>query len=117
MKVAKFLLSGLFVLVSALASLGQSAEYLSAPGNDALRSAHVFPNPAVDYINLKFEQPVARQVAIQLHSIIGNQLEVESELIDDFEIRLKVKDLPAGYYLLDVKLPGAAHNAFKFLKR
>ncbi len=117
MKVGRFLLSVVLVVLVSFTSFGQSSEAFSAPGNDMLKSAHVYPNPAVEFVNVKFEQPVARQVTIQLHSIIGNQLEVESEIVDDFEVRLKVKDLPSGYYLLDVKLPGVTHSAFKFLKR
>jgi len=117
MKVMRILLAGVFVLLLATASRGQSVEALSTTGNDVLRTAHVYPNPAVDFVSLKFEQPVAKQVTVQLHSIIGNQLEVETEVVDDYELRLKVKDLPSGYYLLDVKLSGASHSAFKFLKR
>lgn len=113
----RLLLSGVLVVLVAFASFGQSSEALSAPGGDILKTTHIYPNPAVEFVNVKFEQPVARQVTIQLHSIIGNQLEVESEIVDDFEVRLKVKDLPSGYYLLDVKLPGVTHSAFKFLKR
>ncbi len=117
MKVMRILLAGVFVLLLATASRGQSVETLSSAGSDLLRSAHVYPNPAVDYVSLKFEQPVAKQVTVELHSIIGNQLEVETEVVDDFEVRLRVKDLPSGYYLLDVKLTGSSHSAFKFLKR
>ena len=68
-------------------------------------------------LNLKFEEPIAKEVKLELHSIIGNSLEVESEIVDDHEVRVKVKDLPAGYYLLDVRRSGTEHSAFKFLKR
>ena len=105
-----------FVLLTSIA-WGQSTESMALPGGDPLKSARVYPNPAVDYVNLKFEQPMAKSVTLELHSIIGNSLEVESELIDDYEVRIRVKDLPTGYYVLDVKVPGMSHNAFKFLKR
>ena len=53
-----------------------------------------------------------------LHNIIGNALEVESEIVDDNEVRLKVKDLPAGYYLLSVKDESSGFKGvYKFLKR
>jgi Secretion system C-terminal sorting domain len=96
---------------------GQSTEAFAAGTNDVLRSAHVYPNPAVDYIHLKFEQPIAREVTLEMHSIIGNNLDVEMEVMDDYEVRVRVKDLPSGYYLMDVKKPGMTHHAFKFLKR
>jgi hypothetical protein len=117
MKTAKFILAGVLVVLLGTMARGQAVESLSASSVDVLKTARVFPNPAVEYISLKFEQPLARQVTLQVHSIIGNLLEVESEIVDDYEVRVKVKELPAGYYLLDVKLGGTAHNAFKFLKR
>lgn len=85
--------------------------------NDPIKSVRLFPNPATDYLRVKFEAPVARTAKLELHSIIGNSLEVESEIIDDYEIHIKVKDLPTGYYLLDVKNEGNKRSAFKFLKR
>lgn len=111
-----WLASVILVLLSVVA-WGQTSEIMPGTAGDPLKSAHVYPNPAIDYINLKFEQPVAKSVTLELHSIIGNLLEVESEIVDDYEVRVRVKDLPSGYYLLDVKMPGVMHNAFKFLKR
>jgi len=104
------------VFLATLAN-GQSAESLSASGNEVLKSAHVYPNPAVDYLHLKFDQPIAKEVILELHSIIGNILEIETEVVDDYEVRVRVKDMPSGYYLMDVKKPGMTHHAFKFLKR
>lgn len=117
MKSARTLLASVFLVLLTCVAWGQSPESLTASSGDPLKSARVYPNPAVDYISLKFEQPLAKEVTLELHSIIGNSLEVESEVINDFEVRVKVKDLPSGYYLLDVRLPGLPHSAFKFLKR
>ena len=85
--------------------------------NDQLKSVKLYPNPATDYLVIRFETPIARRVSIQLHTIIGNQLEPEAEIVDEFEIHLRVKDLPTGYYLLAVKDEGHQRNSFKFLKR
>jgi hypothetical protein len=50
--------------------------------------------------------------------VIGNAVEVETETIDDFEIRLKVKDLPVGYYLLALRDEESnSRSTIKFLKR
>lgn len=117
MKKVRILLASVILALLASVAWGQSSELMSASTGDPLKTAHVYPNPAVDYINLKFDQPLAKLVTLELHSIIGNSLEVESEIVDDYEVRIKVKDLPSGYYLLDVKAPGAMRNAFKFLKR
>ncbi|MFZ6001353.1 MAG: T9SS type A sorting domain-containing protein [Bacteroidota bacterium] len=82
------------------------------------KSVQLFPNPAVEFLSVKFAEPIAKRTQITLHNIIGSSLDVERETIDDFEVRLRVKDLPSGYYLLALK---DEHNqqsgALKFLKR
>lgn len=110
-------LACLSLVFLATLAMGQSAEVRASVGNDVLRSAHVYPNPAVEYLHLKFDEPIAKEVSLELHSIIGNTLSVETEVVDDYEVRVRVKDLPSGYYLMDVKKPGMNHHAFKFLKR
>ncbi len=117
MRSLKTLLASALLILLTFMAWGQSSDQFAMPGSDPLKSVRVYPNPAVDFISLKFEQPLAKSVTLELHSIIGNSLEVESEVIDDFEVRIRVKDLPSGYYVLDVRMPGASHNAFKFLKR
>jgi hypothetical protein len=117
MKAARPYFVSLLLMVATSVAWGQSAESLAAASTDVLKAAHVYPNPASEFVHVKFEQPVAREVSLELHSIIGNSLEVDAEVIDDFEVRVRVKDLPSGYYLLDVKKPGVARTAFKFLKR
>jgi len=116
MRQMKVYLVGLLVCVATLA-MAQAPEALASTGQDVLKEAHVYPNPAIEYLNLKFEQPIAREVNLELHSIIGSRLEAETEIIDDYEVRIRVKDLPSGYYLLDVRKPGVNHVAFKFVKR
>lgn len=117
MKAPWALFISVLLVVAVSAAWGQSVESLSAAPGDQLKSASVYPNPATDYVHLKFEQPIAREVNLELHSIIGNSLEVDKEIMDDHEVRIRVKDLPSGYYLIDVKKPGATRTAFKFLKR
>ncbi|MBA4145916.1 MAG: hypothetical protein DI538_05825 [Azospira oryzae] len=87
-------------------------------GTDPVKSIHLFPNPAVEYLSVRFETPQAKTVKFALHNIIGNEIAVESEIQDEYEIHLKVKDLPTGYYLLTVR-EGASNqrSTFKFLKR
>jgi len=95
----------------------QGPESVAFGPSDPVKTVKLFPNPAVDYVSLKFEQPVAKLVTLEVHSIIGNLLEVETEVIDDFEVRIKVKELPTGYYLLDVKNAVNHRGTYKFLKR
>ncbi|MFM7850437.1 MAG: hypothetical protein ACKO96_00620, partial [Flammeovirgaceae bacterium] len=58
---------------------------------DALKSIQVFPNPTTEFLNVKFESPMAKKAAFKIHNIIGNEISLEAEIIDDFEVRFKVK--------------------------
>jgi hypothetical protein len=86
-------------------------------GNEPAK-VQVYPNPAIDYITVKLETPTAHSSKLSLHSIIGNSVELEQEVVDDFEIRVKVKDLAVGYYIIVVSDPQtSARSIHKFLKR
>lgn len=95
---------------------GQSGEEaFGAAGQD--QPVKLYPSPATEYLTVQFEQPVARKVKLSLHNIIGNVVEVETEVIDDHEVRVKVKDLPSGVYLIAIKGEDHYKSAYKFLKR
>jgi hypothetical protein len=86
--------------------------------NDPTKSAQVYPNPATDFVNLKFESPIAKNVRLEFHTIIGTTIELEHEVVDEFEIKVKVKDLSAGYYIIGVHDSQSGSRAIhKFLKR
>ena len=117
---------GTIFFVLALAVIGFSAHaqqkdeagVYGAPSIDLTKSVSVFPNPAVEYLNVKFESPIAKKTKLTVHNVIGNLVEVESETIDEYEIRLKVRDLPVGYYLLAVRDEESnSRSTIKFLKR
>ncbi|HOO10177.1 MAG TPA: T9SS type A sorting domain-containing protein [Cyclobacteriaceae bacterium] len=82
------------------------------------RLVQMYPNPASDYLTVKLPTPHAASVQLALHSVIGNELNVEKEQIDAYEVRIRVKDLPSGYYFLSIKDAGPGLKAtYKFLKR
>ena len=85
---------------------------------DPAKSAQVYPNPAIDFVTLKFETPIAKTSKLVFHSIIGNSIELEQEIIDEFEIRVKVKDLSSGYYIVGVyESQSNTRGIYKFLKK
>jgi hypothetical protein len=112
-----------FVLFIALSvsvlAIGQSSEEFAHHNQpEMIRNVQVYPNPSVDYLFVKFETPIAKTVKLVVHSIIGNEIEVEKDVVDEFEVRVKVKDLNTGFYILSAT--DQANNAkgtFKFLKR
>lgn len=85
---------------------------------DPVKLVQVYPNPATEFVNIKFEGPEARKARIDLRNIIGSEQVLEAEIIDDYEIRVRVRDLATGYYFLAVRDEHAnIHSTYKFLKR
>jgi hypothetical protein len=82
------------------------------------QSISVYPNPAVEYIEINLDQLQASKVKITLHNIIGNEVQAESEIIDDHKIRIRVKDFSSGYYLVALRDEQTNfRGTYKFLKR
>ena len=108
------------ILVLALASqlaIAQSQPDQTTPERDIRKNIHLFPNPATEWVHVKIEEFPAEKVALTLHNIIGNKVEFEKEIVSEHELRVKVKDLASGYYLLAIKNEEANFRGiYKFLK-
>lgn len=110
------LLVGLFLAIGTRAMAQAREEFTTA--NDFMRSVHLYPNPVVDYVQVKFDEPKAKTVRLTLYNIIGNRIEAETEEVDEYEIRIRVKDLPAGYYFIALQESESRQKgSLKFLKR
>lgn len=109
----------IFILGAMALSLQSMAqEGVENAATDLSKQVKLFPNPAVEFLSIKFETPQARKANLDLRNIIGNSLEAESEIVDDYEIKLKVKDLPTGLYLVLIKNDETGlKGAYKFLKK
>lgn len=107
-------LFGLFLSTAGLAQGRDESGFSTEPG----KFVQFYPNPAVEYLSVKFEAPCANKIRMTLHNILGNVIEVETEVLDQHELRLRVKDLPSGYYLLAFKDSDSNfRSTYKFLKR
>jgi hypothetical protein len=113
------LVSVVLLLSAFQLTMGQSQPEASiAQEMNLTRSVQLFPNPATEFIDVKLEQFPAEKVNLTVHNIIGNKLEVETEILDEHLIRVKVKDLASGYYLLAIKDEESKfRGTYKFLKR
>jgi hypothetical protein len=113
----KAVLLSVLILIAGQVCYGQAHDESFHPG-DPVKSAQVYPNPATDYVSIKFEAPIAKTSRLAFHSIIGSSLELEQEAIDDFEIRVKIKDLPVGYYVIAVHdTQNNSRAIYKFLEK
>ena len=86
--------------------------------NDVSKSVNIFPNPATEYVHIRLEHVNMDNVKISMHNIIGNEINIETERIDEHETRIRVKDFDTGYYLIALKDEQSKfRGTYKFLKR
>lgn len=115
----KLFLAFACVAITAMVAMGQAKEeafFQRSP--DPIKSVEIFPNPATEFVNVKFTAPIANKVRLTVHNVIGNTMELETEVIDEHEIKLRVKDLATGYYLISLKDERMnISSTYKFLKR
>lgn len=82
------------------------------------KSISIYPNPAVEYVEVNLDQLHANTVKLTLYNIIGNPIQAETEVIDDHKIRIRVKDFAVGYYLIALRDDETKfRGTYKFLKR
>lgn len=60
----------------------------------------LFPNPATEHVQLRFEQPLASDLRVEWYNTAGQQLDGTSLKAGAVQLELSVNDFPAGVYLL-----------------
>jgi len=80
------------IIILAGAAKGQSqSEYTGQPEKiDVAKSVQIFPNPATDFVSVKIESIRAQDLQLSLRNIIGNEISVETEVVDEHELRIRV---------------------------
>jgi hypothetical protein len=108
----------LFLALTSGATFAQVRETVQIEKTDPSKSVTLYPNPATDFVNIRFATLNAHQTKITLFNILGTEVQSETEVIDDHEVRVRVKELSTGYYLIAVRDEKAQfRGTYKFLKR
>ncbi len=109
----------LAILISSLGVRAQSdIDFVQPERQELSKSVQLFPNPAIDFVNVRLEHVKVNSVSVTLHNIIGNEIHIETDVVDEHTLRIKVKDLDAGYYLLALNDSQSKFKGiYKFLKR
>ncbi len=82
-----------------------------------INHVNLYPNPVADFLNVKIENSTLEKVEFELYNIIGNNLSVKVEELDESSFKLDIKDLNPGYYLVVIKDPLKRFNkSYKFQK-
>lgn len=78
----------------------------------------LYPNPAIEFLNVTLKNSQLKDVQFEMYNIIGNKLDLEIDLVRSGNYKINVKEFHSGYYLLIIKDPVTRYNkAFKFRKQ
>jgi len=78
----------------------------------------LYPNPATDFVIIESNSNNINDFDFQLHSIIGNKVNVSKDIISNRKIRFSVKEISNGYYFIIVANENSKYKkALRFLKK
>ncbi len=122
MRSVGFILSFFLLLFLSGVAFGQSQDVYAHANpiehKDISKSISLYPNPATEFVTIKLGTLEYETTKISVYNILGSEIQVEKERINDHEARIRVKDLASGYYLLAVRDDQLQFKAtYKFLKR
>jgi len=120
----------LFTILLLTASIGFSQESNKGTGyvgenNDLTQRTldleqivEIYPNPAIDFLNINIKSEDLVQIEFEVYDIIGNAIKVSPEKLSTNKYRVPVSDLHSGYYMLIIRDPYSRYRRiFKFGKR
>lgn len=76
-----------------------------------LTSFTVFPNPAVDNINIHLSLTEAKKVVIKLYNSLGAEVQTAIEMnasVGDNEYKINIENLPEGIYFVRINVDGTS---------
>ncbi|MDA0194273.1 MAG: T9SS type A sorting domain-containing protein [Bacteroidetes bacterium] len=98
----------------------QSTEntYFNSTQLEPSNKVELFPNPVEDFLQVQILNSTLVNLRFEMHSIIGNVIQIETEEVGNDTYHIPVEGLTSGYYFLVIKDDETRFNeAFKFLKR
>ena len=84
--------------------------------NPLTHSINLFPNPAVDFVNVDLTPYEGRSVTLQVQDYLGRViLQRDIETVDTYPIRLDLDNPSNGMYHVSVHSKGLPPQSVKFL--
>lgn len=103
----------------AVSANGNSISSVTPPPSvqsDVVEFVDVYPNPAIDDLFLKFKNPVANDVGVEIRTFIGNQMSANFIIESSNLIKINISELPAGHYYVIISKDDEK-TLKKFIKR
>lgn len=83
-----------------------------------LNEFKLFPNPAVDYIHVEFDQEVTKDISIRVVGLNGQFHEVLYDVnYDDKMIKANVEELPKGTYVMQLVYKDVVLSSKKWIRQ
>jgi alpha-galactosidase len=79
---------------------------------------YVFPNPAANTFQIKFDHTINGPVAISMYDLVGKEIWKTTTIAEDMiSSEIPVNHLPKGVYMIKVSTAGNKVQNFKFIKK
>ncbi len=121
MKKFKYIFTLVIIAVCAQFTFAQNTGELRRFSDESLtvkNEVKLYPNPSVDYLEVRINNSTLTNATFTVHNIIGNVVEAEIETVGEGQYRIKVENLAPGYYLLAIRDDGNFFKeTYKFLKK
>lgn len=117
-KIILLLILFTFYVVS-LANAQQRAHIATINGEVVKKNYQVelYPNPSIDYLNVKSDGDSFTNIEFEIYSLIGNKVQLNFRKIDETHYRIPVSQYASGQYVLVIKDKSTRYRrAFKFQK-
>ena len=77
---------------------------------------NIYPNPAKDHVNITFTPHFGDRLNLSLYDLHGRIIQSNHKVIGEGSIKLSIKDIPAGVYILQLNNE-EYHNTVKLIKQ
>jgi len=84
--------------------------------NQDIEFVELYPNPATDYVFIKFKNEIPADLTIELRSLIGNKIKIKVNTENANTKKIDISQIPAGHYFLLITNKGTK-TIKKFIKR
>ena len=82
----------------------KSAIFIQHPVEVKPNTVHVYPNPAKETVTIAFDQPIAGEGTLEIWSIVGTKLFINTIHKDSYKLIVNVSSLASGIYFYVIKV-------------
>lgn len=76
----------------------------------------IWPNPAKDFLYISLDAELLNtSLDVKITDITGKEIKYQAQLLNDADIKINTKDLPSGFYFVQLTTPGGILSK-KFIK-